>query len=473
MRRTPIALLSLSIALLLVAGTVAACSDTGSDGSSTADSAAPRITIVSENLLHGMACAPTSNRCDLPGRMTTFASELVATHCPPVVGAQETNTSTVSDLQPMVTHTGCGNYQVLWDGDPGLDREVVLTKLPVVGFQRFRLAGPLRTALWTRLRTSVGLLDYWVTHLASSSDDRACDSSTCPPPCSKADTLNSCQGRQVVQLAKQHALPDSVIAIGGDMNAHPDSRTVKAIEAAGFVDTHLAAHNSECTKSDRSNCTSGRVDTDLSELRSPVNHQTERIDYIFVGGRRDCSVEEGTGLFDREGNPHSPSGILHPSDHTGVMAVLACSTSSSQRATAGTATFPTTTTTTATASMADAATTTAITSAYQLLFDGTNPDLQARLGALEDSELMRPVFMAQYQQTKNISPRIKVRIDGISMRGADNAAVTYSLLLDGNPVLDHLPGGAIRSGNAWLVTRRTFCDVATQGMTTIPPPCAS
>jgi endonuclease/exonuclease/phosphatase family metal-dependent hydrolase len=461
---------SVSITLLLVVG-VAACSNDGSTNSTAAGTSRP-VRIVSENLLHGTACAPESNRCDLPGRMTTFAGELVAAHCPQVVGAQETNTSTVADLEPLVTNSTC-KYHLLWDADPGLDREVVLTTLPVIGFQRFRLAGPLRTALWARLRSSAGVLDFWTTHLASSSDDRACDSSTCPSPCSTADTLNSCQGRQVAQLAKQHALPDSVTVIGGDMNAHPGDPTIKAIEAAGFVDTHLAAHNPECTKSNRSNCTSGRIDTDLTDLRSAANRQTERIDYLFVGGRRNCSVAKGTGLFDRQGDRSSPSGILHPSDHTGVIAMLTCVTSSSQRAAASSATFPTTTTTTATASLADGATTTAITSAYQLLFDGTNPDLESRLSALEDSEEMRSVFMAQYQQTKNISPRIKVRIDGISMRGADNADVTYSLLLDGNAVLDHLPGGAIRSGDTWLVTRRTFCDVATQGMTTIPAPCAS
>ncbi len=263
-----------------------------------------------------------------------------------------------------------------------------------------------------------------------------------------------------------------MIVIGGDLNATPSSPTIKAIEAAGFTDTHLAAHNTECSKSDRSNCTSGRVDTDLTDLRSAENRQTERIDYVFVGGRRGCTAEKGTGLFDRGGDPHSASGILHPSDHTGVTAVLACATSPSRRAASDAATFPTTTTTDATATTADGATTAAITSAYGLLFDGTNPDIEHRLAALEDSELMRPVFMAQYQQTKDVAARIKVRIDGITMRGADAADVTYSLLLDGNTVLDHLPGGAIRSGDTWLVTRRTFCDVATQGMTEIPAPCA-
>jgi endonuclease/exonuclease/phosphatase family metal-dependent hydrolase len=458
-----------SVAFMLVAG-VAACSNDTTEASGSLSSA-PRVTVVTQNLLHGTACAPESNRCDLPDRVQLFARQLVDAKCPEVVGAQETNTQTV-ELLKTDTAGECGTYKVLWDGDPSLDREVVLTTLPVVGFQRFRLAGPLRTALWTRLKSKVGVLDFWTTHLASGSDDRPCDSATCPSPCSDSDTLNSCQGRQVVALAKRHASADSVIVVAGDMNAHPTDPTIKAIEAGGFTDTHLAAHISECTKSDRSNCTSGRVDTDLSDMTSTANHQYERIDYVFVGGSRTCTVEPGTGLFRAAPETHGPGGLTHPSDHTGVMAMLACTTSSSQRAAAGSATFPTTTTTNATATTPDGATAAAITSAYQLLFDGTNPNIESRLGALEDSELMRSVFMAQYQQTKDIAARVKVRIDGISMRGADDADVTYSLLLDGNAVLDHLPGGAIRSGDTWLVTRRTFCDVATQGMTAIPPPCA-
>ena len=52
-----------------------------------------------------------------------------------------------------------------------------------------------------------------------------------------------------------------------------------------------------------------------------------------------------------------------------------------------------------------------------------------------------------------------------------HANVTYTLLLDGAAVLDHLPGAAVQVGPRWLVTRRTYCDVSTQGATEIPPPC--
>ena len=64
-----------------------------------------------------------------------------------------------------------------------LDREVVLTTLPVLGQERTRLAGPLRTALWVRVSAGVGVVDLVSSHLASSSDDRPCDARTCPPPC--------------------------------------------------------------------------------------------------------------------------------------------------------------------------------------------------------------------------------------------------------------------------------------------------
>ena len=49
--------------------------------------------------------------------------------------------------------------------------------------------------------------------------------------------------------------------------------------------------------------------------------------------------------------------------------------------------------------------------------------------------------------------------------------VVYSIVLDGAVVLDHLPGAAVRAGDHWLVTRQTYCQVATLGATTVPEPC--
>src|SRR5262245_60574327 len=61
--------------IVIVAGTLVACSDGRSAGTS-ASAAHPRITVVSQNLLHGNACAPDSNRCDLPDRVELFVRQL-------------------------------------------------------------------------------------------------------------------------------------------------------------------------------------------------------------------------------------------------------------------------------------------------------------------------------------------------------------------------------------------------------------
>ena len=56
------------------------------------------------------------------------------------------------------------------------------------------------------------------------------------------------------------------------------------------------------------------------------------------------------------------------------------------------------------------------------------------------------------------------------MRGVDasHVDVVYSILLGDAVALDHLPGGAVRSGSRWLVTRRAYCAVAALGATSVP-----
>ncbi len=63
------------------------------------------------------------------------------------------------------------------------------------------------------------------------------------------------------------------------------------------------------------------------------------------------------------------------------------------------------------------------------------------------------------------------RIERVDVVDATHADVVYTLLLDGAAVLDQLPGAAVKPGATWLVSRRTFCDVATQGVQEIPQAC--
>ncbi len=422
---------------------------------------------MSINLLHGTACPDDSDRCDLPGRVALFADQLAAADCPEVVSVQEANQRTVDELRNALSIC---EYEIVWDDDPSLDREAVLSTLPVVGHRRFRLAGPLRSAYWVRVQAEVGLVDYFSTHLASSSDDRPCDATTCPPPCAVADSVNTCQMRQVVAHAEEFADDNAVVVIGGDLNATPTEPTIASLRDAGYVDTHLAAGNAECDPVTGDQCTSGRVDDAMADLIDPTSRQRERIDYLFVSDARGCDVVDASGLFN--GAP-SDGPLAHPSDHTGVIATLVCSVSAEQRTAASAATMPPLPSTTIAVGGGppDEPTRQAISDAFNTLFAGSVSDPEVKLTALEDAELLRESFFAMYERTKAIAERIEVRLDAITLTDASHAEVTYTLLLDGAAVLDRLPGKAIQIDGRWLVSRRTYCDVATQGATEIPDAC--
>jgi endonuclease/exonuclease/phosphatase family metal-dependent hydrolase len=457
--------------MLVALALMTACTS-GGDSKENAQAQPARVRVVSQNLLHGVACPADTNGCNLPGRVALFMRQLDEKECPDLVGVQEANERVVSALREEAPKVCDGKYTIVSDSDPGLDREVVLTTRPVLGSKRTHLAGPLRTALWVRVAADVGVVDFVSSHLASSSDDRPCDRATCPRPCDVNGMLNACQARQLAAFADEVAADDSVVIVGGDMNAKPGEPAIAALTASGLDDTHLAAGQPECDPVSGAQCTSGRIDDAITDLTNPASKQSERIDYLFTGGTRACTVVPPTGLFNAEPATPGPDGLVFPSDHTGVQATVECATTAAQRAAAPSATVTTAPTTSETQTgEVDPATLAAITDAFETLFNGDVTDVDQKLTALEDSEVLRPFFLQTYAAQQAIASRVRVRIDDVKLVDANHADVTYTLLLDGAAVLDHLPGAAVRVGDRWLVTRRTYCDVSTQGVSEIPPPC--
>ena len=461
------------LAVVLVTGLLAAgCSDDNDDptGADGPPSTPETVHAVSQNILHGEACPADSDKCDLPGRVAFFVEQL-GESCPDLVGLQETNQRILDELEKGVADICDGTYEVVWDDDPSTDREAVLTKHPVLAQQRFRLAGPLRTALWVRVSTDAGAVDFWTTHLASGSDNRPCDEDTCPPPCQTEDDLNTCQGRQVVALASDHRAPGGVLIVGGDLNAEPGSPTISAMLATGLTDTHLAAGNPECDEATGVSCTGGRDDTSIEGLSDPDAQQSERIDYLLfdAGGTR-CEVVDPTGLFEAAGAADRPDGLVHPSDHTGVEATIRCRTTEEERKAGADATTSSTSTTTLPEGTVDAATEEAVTGAFEAVFSGTS-DLETRIASIEDGEALRKVVEAGFAANKDIASRITVTVHDVKLTDPMHAEISFSLLLDGTAVLDHLPGEAVQIDGRWYVSKRSFCDVGTQGMTEIPPAC--
>jgi hypothetical protein len=247
------------------------------------------------------------------------------------------------------------------------------------------------------------------------------------------------------------------------------------IRAAGYGDTHIMAGNAECDPATGEQCTSGRDDASLTDLTDPASRQTERIDYLLVGGSRGCVPVAPTGLFNGPPVTGDPTGLAHPSDHTGVWATLSCTVDERARAAAQTpAPLPPAPTTTLApgGGPPDDATAAAITEAYQALFNGDITDLDRKLASLEDADLLRDYFVQQMQAVADLAARTSVRVDDIVLTAPDRATVTFAILLDGTVVVvGPRAGEAVRVGDRWLVTRRTYCDLSTMGAEEIPEPC--
>lgn len=465
----------------LVAATalvVSACgsANDGSDSpSANGEATAETVSFVSQNILHGIDCAPETNGCALAERVGLFLDQLEAANCPDLVGLQEANQEIADLISDRLADVCDGAYTLEYDGDTGIDRELVLTTGEVLGARRDRLAGPLRSVYTVRVATDAGVVNFVTTHLASGSDNRECDAELCPPPCSVDDTLNTCQARQIIALVDEIADPDAIVIVGGDLNATIDEPTNVALREAGYIDTHLAAGNAECDPTTGAECTSGRVDEDLSNLSDPTSTQDVRIDFLWVSPSRDCKVVAPTGLFNAEPAIDDPARLAFPADHTGVEATLRCDTTDAHRDAATTATLDTVATTTTTAARSsvplDAATESEITTAFENLFGGDVTDIETKLGSLQDAELLRASFLQTYEETKTVAAGIRVRIDNIALTDPTHADVTYSLLLNGATVLDSVNGTAVREDGRWLVTRAAYCEISSQGSDEIPEPC--
>lgn len=413
------------------------------------------VRFVSQNILHGVGCALDSDSCAVTERVSLFMDQLAAAGCPELVSVQEANERIVGLIEAEAA--GCG-YEVVWDDDPGLDREVVLTTLEVVGAQRRVLADRFRSAYLVRVASPIGVVDFLTTHLASGSDDRACSVELCPPPCDPAGSLRTCQARQVLEFAFEAAVPGGVTVVGGDLNDVAGSPTLAVFEDASFVDSHLAAGHPECDPAAGAGCTAGRDDATLDDMADPASLQRRRIDYLLysVPGR-DCAVAGGTGLFNAA---PAPGELAFPSDHTGVALALACDAAGVDPAAADLA-LPDEPEPAAEpeGQPVDSVSAEAITTAFEVFFDGSVADIEARIDQVEDFAGMRAAARLTFESSGDTGAAVRGRVDSISRTSTTTAEVAYSILLNDQVIFDGRIGQAVLAGGRWLVSRATFCDL--------------
>jgi endonuclease/exonuclease/phosphatase family metal-dependent hydrolase len=347
------------------------------------------VELANLNILHGFACDPPlpddGDQCRVVDRIDLLIQEIIAAGCPDLVTLQENVTNEfpqrdigvfVGPLEDTTELIGarvpvlaavCGfDYEVVFPVRAtrpppfgrGIDEEMILSRYPVSARSNFQLYGPLRPFFtrhvqFARVEHPEGPIDVFTTHLASGADlaTAPCgiaglppplESPPCPEECEAfVDTVRECQVEQLARFVAERHDVDEFALVTGDFNAVPGSREVQKLVSLGWIDSHLAAGNPECDPETGKQCTSGREDSDLSDLESPELNQTRRIDYIFVvppGPRAHCSGEietlthpqrgvTTTGLWAAEPNlPCGPAPLptCFVSDHSGNQVNLAC-----------------------------------------------------------------------------------------------------------------------------------------------------
>ena len=413
------------------------------------------VRFVSQNILHGAGCPAGSDSCRVGERVSLFMEQLAQAGCPELVSLQEANERIVGLVAGEAS--ACG-YEVVWDGDPGLDREVVLTTLELIGSRRRVLADRFRSAYLVRIASPIGVIDFLTTHLASG-DDRACNPGLCPPPCDPEGSLRTCQARQVLQFADDVAVSGGVTVVGGDLNDWAGSRAVALFAETGFVDSHLAAGHGECDPASGASCTAGRQDESLADLGDPAGRQSSRIDYLLYSAPgRDCAVGQGTGLFKAE---PATGELAFPSDHTGVALTLVCDAAGADPIDPAALALPEEPDEPAPADglPVDAVTAEAIAAAFEIYLDGSVADIELRIDQVEDFTGMRQAARQVFEQVGEAGAAVRARVDSISRTSSTTARVVYSILLNDQVVFDGRVGEAVLTDGRWLVSKATFCDL--------------
>lgn len=313
-------------------------------------STSPDLSAVQLNFLHGRtgACNQLDN-CRLADRADLLFQWIGASGCPDVVTLQEIWSGSLPLITDRLGSACPFPYEAVRAGPAvGVDDELLLTRYPVVSVERQPLFPGFRHLLHARIDHPLGPIDVYTTHLASSSDGGPvpCGTAACPPECldAGAPQRRDCQAVQVARFIEATHDIDTPALVTGDFNSDPDSFIHRQFTQRGWIDVYRAAGNPECTPATGAGCTSGRADEDLSQLESPADNETERIDFIFLVPPRNgfpCAARidpagdhdgDGTGtrLFADRPNPFArecgaaPLPICWPSDHEGVELDLNC-----------------------------------------------------------------------------------------------------------------------------------------------------
>jgi len=143
--------------------------------------------------------------------------------------------------------------------------------------------------------------------------------------------------------------------------------------------------------------------------------------------------------------------------------------STAAESTVSTATTTSAAATSAAAEAADATTTQAVTDSYVAFFNGTTPPA-TRAGLVENGDAFLPALEGMAADPQ--ATATAATVEGVTASGDGLATVSWTLLMNGAPVLPDQSGEAIEEDGTWKVSAATFCALlAIQGDGTPVPGC--
>ena len=324
--------LAAGVAAVVLAAACSSDDGSSSEGDADADSreetslpAAP-VRVVTLNLLHGLFCPAETDSCQAPDRVEIFAELVEAADCPDLIGLQEIG-ARLEELLPAAVERLCGGeYTIAWQGVESPDREMVLSRLPIVDEGYLDIANFPWEAYWVRVRSPQGVVDFLTTHFASSSNNPPCTADVCPTICPEGISTNQCHALEVVDFFDRQPEGARLSIASGDLNATAGSPTVDALADAGFVDAWLASGEAECDPVTHLGCTGGGNQPEpFVGIDTPDGPgYDERIDFVMARPGPDCTLGAEVDSFAAAPRAEPLNGLWWPSDHAGVGAALHC-----------------------------------------------------------------------------------------------------------------------------------------------------
>jgi len=313
---------------VLALGACGGGDDGDADPTSTTAPPGPQVTVATLNVLHGLFCDyERTDWCNAPARLEIVFRLLEDAGCPDLVGLQEIGPRQEELVVQRLAELCDGEYTLSWGARPGPDRQMILTRLPIVEEGFLDLANLPWEAPWVRVRAEGGTVDFLTAHFASSSNNPPCDATNCPPVCPPGIETNECHALEVVDLFASTDEPATLTIVSGDLNARPASSTVGHLLDAGFVDAWLAAGNAECSTVGDAACTGASDEPDTPYIgMDTVAGLTygSRIDYVLARAGEACAVSAESAGFADAPLDDPVDGLYWPSDHKGVRAVITC-----------------------------------------------------------------------------------------------------------------------------------------------------